>query len=101
MPNFALTAFAIADLDAIYSYVATDGQARADALIERIFRKIELLERMPRLGRLRPEFAPDMRSFPAQPFIVFYRVIDADESVEIVRVIDGRRDLGTVFLEGR
>ncbi|GAC1315658.1 MAG: hypothetical protein NVSMB14_15440 [Isosphaeraceae bacterium] len=52
------------------------------------------------MGRLRPEFARDeLRSFSAKPIVIFYWVNKTREIVEIVRIIDGRRDLGTVFSE--
>jgi toxin ParE1/3/4 len=39
-----------------------------------------------------------LRSVVATPHVVFYRVV-ADE-VEIVRVIDGRRDIDQIFADG-
>jgi toxin ParE1/3/4 len=38
---------------------------------------------------------PGVRSMPVHPYVVFYRV--RNEAVEIVRVIHGRRDIGTIF----
>ncbi len=43
------------------------------------------------MGRLRPELAPGVRSFPVRKHVVFYRLVDGD--VQVVRVLDGRRDI--------
>jgi len=62
------------------------------------------LEIFPQRGRLRPEFGPGIRSIPVSPVVAFYRVIDEDAengaTVEVLRIIDGRRDLRTVFFTG-
>jgi toxin ParE1/3/4 len=50
---------------------------------------------LPHRGRRRPEIGPEFRSIPVPPVVVFYRV--TDETVEIVRIVDGRRDLQTLF----
>lgn len=61
-----------------------------------------MLRAFPAMGRARPDFAhidPEIRSIPVKPVIVFYRYLAARRLVEVVRVIDGRRDLGTIFPE--
>jgi plasmid stabilization system protein ParE len=45
--------------------------------------------------RRRPEIGLEIRSIPVPPVVVFYRV--TGETVEIARIIDGRRDLQTLF----
>jgi len=47
-------------------------------------------------GRARDEVRPGLRSVVANPHVIFYRVT-ADEIAQIVRVIDGRRDIDAVF----
>ncbi|MGH7728585.1 MAG: type II toxin-antitoxin system RelE/ParE family toxin [Vulcanimicrobiaceae bacterium] len=58
---------------------------------------IRALETSPWSGRRRPEFGRDIRALTLQPLVVFYRVPADGTTIEIARVIDGRRDLGTVF----
>jgi plasmid stabilization system protein ParE len=48
-------------------------------------------------GRKRPELGVGLRSFPVPPVVVFYRV-DGDFAI-VTRVVDGRRDLGTIFFD--
>jgi len=90
---------ALADLDEIFSYVARDSINRAGDVLDHILDRIEVLRTMPSAGRVREEFGVDIRSIPTPPFVVFYRVLGNEASVQIVRVIDGRRDLGTVFFD--
>jgi plasmid stabilization system protein ParE len=67
--------------------------------VERLLLRFELLSRHPHAGRLRPEIAPHIRSTAIKPTVVFYRVFPDESRLEIVRIIDGRRDLGTIFAE--
>jgi toxin ParE1/3/4 len=57
-----------------------------------------LIEHHPYGGRSRDEVRPGLRSVVANPHIVFYRV-NADGLAEVIRVIDGRRDIDTIFDE--
>jgi plasmid stabilization system protein ParE len=50
------------------------------------------------LWRPRDEVRPGLRSVVANPHVVFYRV-NADGLAEVVRVIDGRRDIDAIFDE--
>jgi toxin ParE1/3/4 len=47
------------------------------------------------MGRLYPELAADLRGFPADDYIIFYR--EVSEGIEIVRVLHGARDIQAVF----
>jgi plasmid stabilization system protein ParE len=67
---------------------ALAANARIDAAIERIGEH-------PGIGRLREEYTGGVRSLAERPWVVFYRV-HADR-VDIVRVLDGRRDLRTLL----
>ena len=90
---------ALGDLDEIYSYVARDSVNRAGVVLDRILDRIEVLRAMPSAGCVREEFGANIRSIPSPPFVVFYRVLGDEARVQILRVIDGRRDLGTVFFD--
>jgi plasmid stabilization system protein ParE len=68
-------------------------------VIARIRKQCESLKASPFLGRPRTEFGVELRSVPVKPFVVFYRVRDSGSIIEVVRIVDGRRDLQTVFAE--
>ncbi len=55
-----------------------------------------MLAHYPAAGPAREDIAPSVRYFPVPPYLVLYRIV-ADEHVDIVRVVDGRRDLSSLF----
>jgi toxin ParE1/3/4 len=56
------------------------------------------LAEYPLAGRSRDELRPGMRSVAASPHVVFYRVVE--DRAEVVRVLDGRRDIEDIFSNG-
>ena len=73
------------------------GEQNADAYIARIDATLtKTLGSFPNSGRARPEFGPDVRSFPVVPYVAFYRV--KNRRVEIIRILHGYRDLSKVVL---
>ena len=89
-----------ADLLDIWNYYArAAGPHTADNIVRKISEACRLLEDHPLGGRARDEIRPNLRSITAQPYVIFYRLGEA-RTVEIVRVIDGRRDLDEVFSDG-
>jgi toxin ParE1/3/4 len=94
--QFAPTA--LQDLRDIWRGLAEYGTLTvADAKIAMLQNKLMLLSQFPESGRRREEFPIGMRSFPAVEFIIFYRVFD--DYIQIVRVLNGRRDIESIFKE--
>jgi toxin ParE1/3/4 len=54
-----------------------------------IHRRLERLGQMPRIGALRAEVRPDLRTLPFGSYLMLYREIG--DGVEVVRVIHGGR----------
>ena len=54
-----------------------------------------LVAGQPLLGRLCPELAPNLRSFPVGNYVIFYRPID--NGIEVARVLHGARDIDSLF----
>jgi toxin ParE1/3/4 len=79
------------DLLTIWVYVAADDEAAADRLLRRMERTFTKISEHPEMGRLRPELAPELRSFPIGSYVSFYRV--SHTAIEIVRVLNGVQDL--------
>jgi len=93
------SAEAVADLSDIWSYYAQVASRRtADNIIRAIGDAVRLLEGHPYGGRGRDEVRPGLRSVVANPYVVFYRVTSGDIA-QIVRVVDGRRDIDAIFDE--
>jgi toxin ParE1/3/4 len=86
------------ELAEIWLSIIPDDPAAADRIVRAIARKIDLLAGQPRLGPRRPDIRPSVRMLVHSPYLVLYETHpDSDqgpvEVVEIVSVIDGRRDL--------
>lgn len=84
-----------ADLIEIWSYIADDSVANADAFVDRLYETLQALGRQPGSGRRRDELAPGMRSFPYGHYVIFYRALA--DAIEIVRVLHGARDVESIF----
>lgn len=95
------SAEALSDLASIRAYLLeskrSDSYVRA--ILERIDAACAKLVLFPRLGRSRPELWPSIRSFSIRPNVVFYEYVKALETVFIARIVDGRRDLGTLSFD--
>jgi toxin ParE1/3/4 len=78
-----------ADLLEIWLYVAQDSPRAADRLLDRIETQCRLLADNPRLGRARPDVAPDARAWIVGRYLVLYR--ERDDGIEVVRVVHGAR----------
>lgn len=97
MSSYFLSPQAAKDLTEINNYLFADNQDAADAFIDTIAQKFELLAKFPKMGRMRNELASSLRSFPFQVYLIFYR--EVEEGIEIVRIASGYRDLEALFSE--
>ena len=80
-----------ADLSEIWEFIAEDSDDQADAFIDLIDQKFQLLAQQSGLGRRREELAEGLRSFPVGRYVIFYLPIPG--GVQIVRVLHGARDI--------
>lgn len=87
--TYRLLPQAEADITEIALYIAYDNKAAAHHWTETIFRQCERLAGLPELGVARDDVRPGLRMMPTGKYIVLYR--KSGDSVEIVRVLDGRR----------
>jgi len=91
---------ALDDLTAIWTYFASD---RSEAVATRVLRdiqaKIAKLEKLPMLGRERPELGDGIRSWAltGHDYVVYYALSDRRKLAEIARILHGRRDVGTAL----
>jgi toxin ParE1/3/4 len=69
----------------------------ADRTLTNIESKFQLLAQFPSSGRVRDELLAGLRSYPAGDFVIFYRILET--TVEVVRVLHGRRDINIIFDE--
>ncbi len=89
------------DLAQIYTYIEqrSANTAVAERFVRQLNEQCRRLARLPgTLGRARPELRPDLRSAPFKGYVVFFRYID-DDILEVVHIVEGHRDIGSVFAE--
>jgi len=86
---------AIESLRNLHSYIAKDSEIYASSFVHRIVLSVEKLTNFPRLGRVVPEADEEtIRELLYQNYRIIYRI--KSELVEILTVIHGRRDVGSL-----
>jgi plasmid stabilization system protein ParE len=87
-----------ADLDEIWFHIAveTGAEDAATRIIDLIASKFALFCRFPYIGRaISSERHPDVRTFIAQQYVIFYRPVASE--IRILRVIHASRDAFSLF----
>jgi len=83
---------ALADVEAIASYIAADSPFYAGSVVRRIVALTRMLEKFPFAGRKVPEFEDEnLREVIAYSYRIIYRVEAAE--VIVAAVIHGKRNL--------
>jgi toxin ParE1/3/4 len=83
---------ALADVEAIASYIASDSPFYAGSVVRRIIEFTRTLEKFPFAGRTVPEFEDEnLRELIAYSYRIIYRVEAAE--VIVAAVIHGKRNL--------
>jgi addiction module RelE/StbE family toxin len=86
---------ALADVDAIASYISRDSTVHASAVVTKIIRATRTLRRFPFAGRVVPEFEDEsLRERFVYSYRVIYRV--QGQTVTVAAVIHGQRMLEAV-----
>ncbi len=98
MNSYFLTPQAIQDLEEIHDFIVKDSAPAALKLLDLFEEKFQLIAQSSKMGRKREELAPELRSFPAGKYVIFYRC--AQNRIEVIRVLHGSRDIETIFEEG-
>lgn len=91
-----------ADVKKIYIDIGRHQPDSAERYFANLRHKAQMLVEHPRLGTRQPSIFQTARMIIEAPYIILYETKpDADEGdvhmVEIVRVVDGRRDLSSLF----
>ena len=66
-----------------------------ERLFQKFNKRFQSLTRFPKLGKPYPNLHSEIRGLLEQNYIIFYRV--SSESVEIVRIVDARRNMLELF----
>ena len=82
----------------LYATIGLDNPAAAERIYDRIETRAKQLADQPRMGPRRPDIRPTVRVLVEAPYLILYETRpDTDQgpvtSIEIVMIVDGRRDL--------
>jgi len=85
---------AIADIEALVSFIARDNPQASERFGFEIVEKAEKLDQFPLLGRVVPEFKIEtIREIIHRPYRIVYRVREERELIEILRVWHAARGI--------
>ena len=96
MRRLRYTEQARADLRHIWFQVIENGVSVADSAIDRITSRCNRLIDFPESGPSRPRIASDVRIVVVERWVAVYRI--TPDGVQIVRIVDGKRDLERLVL---
>ncbi|MDY6902884.1 MAG: type II toxin-antitoxin system RelE/ParE family toxin [Cyanobacteriota bacterium] len=95
--RYFINVLATEDLKGIASYFATNNVEAGEQFFNKFDRRCEQLINFPNMGRSYAEIRPNLRGLLLDGYIIFYRVFDS--GIEILRVVNARRDLPSIFEE--
>jgi toxin ParE1/3/4 len=96
MPEPTVLPAAQDDLSDIYVHLYQYDPSTAERHAREFDRRLHVLAQRPHLGQA-SHYAPHLRRFAMRRYIIFYR--PTTESIEIVRVLHGARDMGQAFID--
>ena len=83
---------ALADLDAIWSYIAEDKPRAADRTIDSLHARFTVLASQPLIGQDRADLRPGLRMLSVGSYAIYFK--STADGVEIVRVLHSAREEG-------
>jgi toxin ParE1/3/4 len=86
---------AIRDLESISAYFADVNVEAGEKFLQGFSKRCQQLVNFPNIGRSYDDLQFDLRGLALEGYIILYRV--ADDEIEIVRVVNGRQDLRSIF----
>ncbi|NJM71626.1 MAG: type II toxin-antitoxin system RelE/ParE family toxin [Scytonema sp. RU_4_4] len=95
--RYVIAKEATQDLDDILDYFLSRNIDAGERFAQEFNKKCQYLTQFPNIGRSYASLDPTLRGIPVDGYIIFYRVFE--DSVVIVRVISGYRDLKSIFTD--
>lgn len=89
------------ELDELYLWISVEtGPNAAAAVVKRLDRAVRNLAAFPEMGLARPDLPDAPRTFSVHPWLLLYRPLAGRRGIRVLRVIDGRRDIGDALKAG-
>ncbi|MGK7927431.1 MAG: type II toxin-antitoxin system RelE/ParE family toxin [Spirulina sp.] len=95
MRQYIISPLATRDLNEIVDYFLEHNLDAGENLLREFDKKCKNLAQFPNMGRSYAHIKPYLRGLPLDGYIILYRVME--DKIEILRVVNGRRDLESLF----
>ncbi len=95
MSNYSFSKRAIKDLDEICTFISQNNVKTASKLFDAIRQKCKLIANFPNMGKNYDWLRTNLRGFIVDDYIIFYCPREA--GIDVIRVVNGRRDLESLF----
>ena len=86
---------AIRDLESISAYFADVNVEAGEKFLQGFNKRCQQLMSFSSIGRSYDDLQAGLRGLPLDGYIILYRTMN--DEIEIVRVVNGRQDLGSLF----
>jgi toxin ParE1/3/4 len=97
MSRCSISPSAIRDLDDISDYFLERNIQVGEQLLQEFTKKCRNLATFPTMGKSYSQIRSDLRGIPLQGYVILYRLMD--DGLEIVRVVNARQDLESLFAD--
>ncbi|HEY9703110.1 MAG TPA: type II toxin-antitoxin system RelE/ParE family toxin [Allocoleopsis sp.] len=95
MSRYVINILASRDLSEIADYFVQTNIEAGERFFREFNRRCQELTAFPNSGKSYKEIRPDLRGLSFERYVIFYRLLD--DGVEILRVVNGRRNLPSLF----
>ncbi len=95
MSRYVINILASRDLNEIADYFVQTNLEVGEHFFREFNRKCQQLAAFPNGGKSYGEIRTNLRGLSFEGYIIFYRLLD--DGVEILRVVNGRRNLPSIF----
>lgn len=97
MNRYIINVLASQDLNEIADYFAENSVEAGERFFLAFNQKCQQLVAFPNSGKSYDRIRPDLRGLSLEGYIIFYRILD--DGIEILRVVNGRRNFPSLFEE--
>ncbi|WP_309740120.1 MULTISPECIES: type II toxin-antitoxin system RelE/ParE family toxin [unclassified Chamaesiphon] len=95
MSRYTISQPAIRDLESISAYFADVNVEAGEKFLQGFNKRCQQLISFSNIGRSYDDLQTGLRGLPLDGYIILYRTMN--DEIEIVRVVNGRQDLGSLF----
>ena len=95
MNRYVINVLASRDLNEIADYFVQTNLEAGEYFFREFNRKCQQLTDFPRSGKSYSGIRADLRGLPFEGYVIFYKLLD--DGIEILRVVNGRRNLPAIF----